>query len=44
MNIGIVYDLFDDFPWDKNDPRDADAENEPQQTLDVIENATSPWS
>ncbi len=39
MNIGIVYDLFDDFPWIENDPRDADAENEAKQTLDVIEKA-----
>ena len=39
MNIGIVYDLFDDLPWIENDPRDADAEKEPKQTLDVIEEA-----
>jgi D-alanine-D-alanine ligase len=39
MNIGIVYDLFDDYPWREGDPPDADAENEPPETLEVIEDA-----
>jgi len=39
MNIGIVYDLFEDYPWRNGDPPDADAENEPLETLEVIEEA-----
>jgi D-alanine-D-alanine ligase len=39
MNIGIVYDLFEDYPWRDGDPPDADAENEPLETLVVIEEA-----
>jgi D-alanine-D-alanine ligase len=39
MNIGIVYDLFEDYPWRDNDPPDADAENEPIETLEAIEDA-----
>ncbi len=36
MRIGIVYDLFDDYPWEVGEPPDADAENEPPETVDVL--------
>jgi D-alanine-D-alanine ligase len=36
MRIGLVYDLFDDYPWEAGDPADADAENEPPETVDVL--------
>lgn len=36
MRIGIVYDLFDDYPWKAGDPPDADVENEPPETVEVL--------
>lgn len=39
LRIGIIYDLFDDFPWHADDPPDADAEYEPEETVAVIEDA-----
>lgn len=36
MRIGLVYDLFEDYPWEAGDPADADAENEPPETIDVL--------
>lgn len=39
MRVGIVFDLFDDWPWAPGDPFDADAENEPEATVVALEEA-----
>ena len=39
MRIGLVYDLFDDYPWVEGEPFDADAENEPEETIEALEAA-----
>jgi len=39
MRIGIVFDLFDDYPWQDGEPPDADAENEPEETVRALEDA-----
>lgn len=39
MRIGLVYDLFDDYPWVEGEPFDADAENEPEETVMALEAA-----
>lgn len=39
MRVGIVFDLFDDWPWAPGDPFDADAENEPEATVVSLEEA-----
>jgi len=39
MQIGIVYDLFEDYPWLDGEPGDADSENEPLETLTALEDA-----
>ncbi len=39
MRVGLVYDLFEDFPWEEGDPFDADVENEPLETLEILEEA-----
>jgi D-alanine-D-alanine ligase len=36
MRIGLIYDTFDAYPWAKGDPPDADAEYEPEETVDVL--------
>ncbi|MEM8485529.1 MAG: D-alanine--D-alanine ligase [Bacteroidota bacterium] len=36
MQIGIVYDVFASYPWQTNDPTDADAEFEPEATVEAI--------
>lgn len=36
MRIGLIYDLFDHYPWRDGDPPDADAEYEPEATVDVL--------
>lgn len=41
MRIGLVYDLFDDYPWVEGEPFDADAENEPEETVEALEAAFS---
>ena len=33
MRIGLVYDVFDAYPWREGDPPDADAEYEPTETV-----------
>ena len=33
MRIGLVYDIFDAYPWREGDPPDADAEYEPTETV-----------
>lgn len=39
MRIGLVYDLFDDYPWVEGEPFDADAENEPEETVEALDAA-----
>lgn len=39
MRVGIVFDLFADWPWAPGDPFDADAENEPEATVIALEGA-----
>jgi len=36
MRIGLIYDLFDAYPWQPNDPPDADAEYEPEETVEAL--------
>lgn len=36
MRIGLVYDLFDAYPWQPGEPPDADAEYEPEETVEVL--------
>lgn len=36
MRIGLVYDLFDAYPWRPGDPPDADAEYEPPETVEAL--------
>ena len=39
MRVGLVYDLFEHYPWQPGDPADADAEYEPEETLLALEEA-----
>lgn len=39
MRVGLVYDLFEHYPWAPWEPSDADAENEPADTVQVIAEA-----
>ena len=36
MRIGLVYDIFDAYPWTEEDPPDADAEYEPEETVETL--------
>ena len=36
MRIGLVYDLFDAYPWQPGEPPDADAEYEPPETVEAL--------
>ena len=36
MRIGLLYDTFDAYPWTNDDPPDADAEYEPEETVDIL--------
>ncbi|GIV59574.1 D-alanine--D-alanine ligase [Rhodocaloribacter litoris] len=36
MRIGLVYDLFEDYPWVPGEAPDADAENEPPETVEAL--------
>ncbi|WP_022835737.1 D-alanine--D-alanine ligase family protein [Salisaeta longa] len=36
MDIGLIYDTFDAYPWSADDPPDADAEFEPEATVDAL--------
>jgi D-alanine-D-alanine ligase len=36
MRIGLIYDTFDAYPWRGDDPPDADAEYEPEETVDTL--------
>ena len=39
MRIGLIYDLFDAYPWQDGEPPDADAEYEPESTVDTLADA-----
>jgi len=39
VRIGLVYDLFEHFDWQPEDPEDADAELEPEETVAALEAA-----
>ncbi|GAB5520851.1 MAG: D-alanine--D-alanine ligase [Rhodothermales bacterium] len=39
MIIGLVYDIFEAYPWRPGDPPDADAEYEPEVTVVALEEA-----
>ncbi len=36
MRIGLVYDLFEAYPWVPGEPPDADAEYEPPETVEAL--------
>lgn len=36
MRVGLVYDLFDAYPWQPGEPPDADAEYEPPATVEAL--------
>jgi D-alanine-D-alanine ligase len=36
MQIGLIYDTFDAYPWTDDAPPDADAEYEPDETVDTL--------
>lgn len=36
MRIGLIYDTFDAYPWMDEEPPDADAEYEPEETVDTL--------
>lgn len=39
MRVGLVYDTFDAYPWRDDDPPDADAEFEPEETVRSLSDA-----
>jgi D-alanine-D-alanine ligase len=39
LRVGLVYDVYDAYPWREDDPPDADAEYEPEETVDVLAEA-----
>ncbi|MFK7848690.1 MAG: D-alanine--D-alanine ligase [Rhodothermales bacterium] len=39
MRVGLVYDVFSSYSWKASDPRDADAEFEPDATVESLEKA-----
>ena len=41
LRIGLIYDVFDDYPWQPDDPPDADAEYEPEATVDALADAVT---
>ena len=36
MQIGLIYDTFDAYPWTEEAPPDADAEYEPKETVETL--------
>ncbi len=36
MQIGLIYDTFDAYPWTEDAPPDADAEYEPEETVEAL--------
>jgi D-alanine-D-alanine ligase len=41
MTVGLIYDLHEAYPWRPGDPGDADAEYEPVETVEALEEALS---
>lgn len=41
VRIGLVYDLLDAYPWQPGDPPDADAEYEPEETVEALAGAVA---
>ncbi len=41
MRVGLLYDLFEDYPWREGEPTDAAAENEPIETVRALEDAVA---
>ena len=39
MRIGLIYDVFESYPWQDGDPPDADAEYEPEATVEALARA-----
>ena len=39
MRVGLIYDLFEDYPWKQGEAFDADVENEPEETVIALESA-----
>ncbi|NQV73324.1 ATP-grasp domain-containing protein [bacterium] len=39
MRVGLIYDLFEDYPWVEGEAFDADVENEPEETVVALEEA-----
>jgi D-alanine-D-alanine ligase len=39
MHIGLIYDVFEAYPWRPDDPPDADAEYEPEETIEALADA-----
>ncbi len=39
MRVALIYDVFDAYPWRQGDPPDADAEYEPEATVEALETA-----
>jgi D-alanine-D-alanine ligase len=39
MRIGLIYDVFDAYPWQPGEAADADAEYEPEATVQALEAA-----
>ncbi len=39
MRVGLVYDVFSSYAWKAGDPGDADAEFEPESTVESLEKA-----
>ena len=36
MRVGLVYDIFEDYPWQAGEAPDADAEYEPEATVEAL--------
>ncbi len=41
VTVGLIYDLHEAYPWRPGDPGDADAEYEPIETVEALEEALS---
>jgi D-alanine-D-alanine ligase len=39
MRVGLIYDVFEDYPWREGEARDADVEYEPIETVEALEDA-----
>ena len=39
MRVGLIYDLFEDYPWVEGEAFDADVEKEPEETVVALEKA-----